>query len=263
MRYLAVIAAFLFVLAGSVWATDKWDYATPNDDTAATTQNVLWHTAGPQTHDLQYNTTDGDDQDWFKIFPRQYRSYEVQMLNITGSVALAPTDFQRYNSTGTTVLQNGGSLDPSGRTMALRWVATANTEERIRVWGYSFNDYYSQYDIQLLETTLYCPRWNQAGTQTSVLILQRTGASIVAASCTGHAYFFDEGSVLLADYPFTMDTLNDVDVYSLAGISGLPTHKGGAMIAHDCGYGGIAAKLVALEPSTGFSFDTWCSWLPR
>ncbi|OGP87479.1 MAG: hypothetical protein A2156_10700, partial [Deltaproteobacteria bacterium RBG_16_48_10] len=35
-----------------------------------------------------------------------------------------------------------------------------------------------------------------------------------------------------------------------------------AQMIHTCGYGGLAAKLVALEPSTGFSFDTPCIYLP-
>ena len=36
----------------------------------------------------------------------------------------------------------------------------------------------------------------------------------------------------------------------MAGVGGTIT------IAHDGGYGNLAVKAVALEPSTGFSFDT-------
>ena len=32
-------------------------------------------------------------------------------------------------------------------------------------------------------------------------------------------------------------------------------------MSHTCGYGGLAGKAVALEPATGFTFDT--SLIPR
>jgi hypothetical protein len=35
--------------------------------------------------------------------------------------------------------------------------------------------------------------------------------------------------------------------------------SGSIQIAHTCGYGKVQAKVVALEPATGFTFDTACS----
>ena len=37
--------------------------------------------------------------------------------------------------------------------------------------------------------------------------------------------------------------------------------SGSIIVAHTCGYGGLAGKAVALEPSTGFTFDT--ALIPR
>jgi hypothetical protein len=46
---------------------------------------------------------------------------------------------------------------------------------------------------------------------------------------------------------------------TVAGVAG----QGGTMtIAHDGGYGGLVVKAVALEPSTGFSFDSPGSYKP-
>jgi len=39
--------------------------------------------------------------------------------------------------------------------------------------------------------------------------------------------------------------------------------SGSITIAHDAGYGGLAVKASALEPATGFSFDTVGTYKPR
>ena len=44
--------------------------------------------------------------------------------------------------------------------------------------------------------------------------------------------------------------LNTSTLPALAGGSG------SALVAHDGGYGALAGKAVALEPGTGFTFDT-------
>src|SRR4030067_3847497 len=132
MRYLALIAAFLFVLAGSVWSTDIWDSAADTDDFVQT-DNTLWHTANPQVHDLQ--AIGGvADVDWYRIFPRARRSYEVQILNITGDTNLNAGGIDRTNAIGTIVLQSSPGLHPMGnestRIFGMSWIATADSGER-------------------------------------------------------------------------------------------------------------------------------------
>jgi hypothetical protein len=51
--------------------------------------------------------------------------------------------------------------------------------------------------------------------------------------------------------------MNTAAIPALAGASG------SASIAHDGGWGGLAAKGVAVEPATGFTFDTPATTLPR
>ena len=48
--------------------------------------------------------------------------------------------------------------------------------------------------------------------------------------------------------------LNTASLAALAGMSGTIT------IAHDGRYGDLAGKSVALEPATGFSFDSPMMW---
>ena len=50
-----------------------------------------------------------------------------------------------------------------------------------------------------------------------------------------------------------------VIVINTPNVAGVANHKGGAQITHTCGYGNLKAKVVALEPATGFSFDTPCT----
>jgi hypothetical protein len=250
----ASLVALLLSFVAAPVAADVWD--TAGDAIAGATANVLWHTAPAQRHDLA-NTGGTPDQDWFKIFPRANRSYEVQVVNVTVDMSAL------YNVSRTTaggaVLQGSDPLDPSGSTRALRWMAGAvDAEERVQVVGTASSTVNAQYDILLRETTLYCPRYNNAGTQISVLILQRTGTEASGPSCSATAYFYDENAAQTATYAQAF-TLNDMSAISTTSIVGLPGTKGALHVAHACGVGGLKGKLVALEPSTGFSFDTPCT----
>ena len=50
-----------------------------------------------------------------------------------------------------------------------------------------------------------------------------------------------------------------MNVIATATVPGVGGTSGSAFIAHSCGFGGLNAKVVALEPATGFSFDTTCA----
>jgi len=254
MRRMSLVALILSFVAAPV-AADVWD--TAGDGTAGTTANVLWHTAPAQRHDLP-NTGGTPDQDWFKIFPRANRSYEVQVVNTT--VDMSAVYSVSRTTVGGALLQASSPLDPAGSTRALRWIAgAADAEERVQVVGTASSTLNAQYDILLRETTLYCPRYNNAGTQLSVLILQRTSTEVPGPSCNATAYFYDENATQMATYPQSF-TLNDMSAISTPFvIPGLTGTKGALHVAHACGVGGLKGKLVALEPQTGFSFDTPCT----
>ena len=130
MKMLSMVFALLLLVATPAMATDVWDYANDNDNGTGT-DNVLWHTAPAQVHDLGYQTGPVADQDWFIVYPKANRSYEVQVLNITGDtdVWAADANFRRYAADGTTVLQSGRLLDASsGWIKTLRWMASTSAE---------------------------------------------------------------------------------------------------------------------------------------
>lgn len=265
VRMLVAAIAAVGLPMGAAWAVDVYENGTEDDGTG--TDNVILHHAPARRHDLQ--AVGGvADIDFHRISPRDRRSYEVQVMNVSGSADLASgTSVQLRASDGSTVIQNAVGLEANSNliTKTIRWISAADAINYVTVSnGSTVATADAQYEIQGFETTLYCPRWNNSGTQVSVLIVQGTGQTETSAStlCNWTAYFYNEGSTLVGQ---TSDNAaaNDVDVVSLAGVAGLPGNKGGAHIAHTCGYGGLTAKLVALEPATGFSFDTPCTTLPR
>ena len=258
MRYFIFVIGFLLVLAGNVRAIDVWDADGAGDSTAATTNNILTHIAHAQLHDLGNLPGPASDQDWYRTFPRAYRSYEVDVFNVTDSARFdSPSGgvsnaLTRRDASGNW-LQDSVPSDPSGKTRKVKWWNTVNTEERILVTnGYTDNSANTQYSIKLYDTTLSCPRFNNAGTQVSVLILQ----NVTTGSCDVNVKFFNEAGTLLANQTATIAG-NATLVLPAASVPNVSGQKGSVQIGHECG-ARFMGKLVALEPATGFSFDTIC-----
>jgi hypothetical protein len=114
------------------------------------------------------------------------------------------------------------------------------------------------YDVEFYDTTLFVPRWNNSATQTTIFILQNTTNTTV----TGFMYFHDASGNLLASVPVNV-VEGGVQILNTAGVSGLVGHAGSAWIAQLGGYGALAGKAVAVEPATGFTFDTAITPVPR
>lgn len=235
------------VLPFACWGADAWEPA----DNGISTPNELFTGSPPQLHDLQ-STVGGADQDWYWIRVGSGRSYEVQVLGFSSA---APT-VTRLDSNGTLLLQTADSLD-GGFSRTLRWISSSSGSEYIRVAGTVGVGAESQYVIQYRETTLFCPRYNNSGTQVSVLIMQRSSIDF-ATTCSAQATFTNETGAAMGLLAATLG-VDQMSVTGLSGVAGLAGTRGSARIAHTCGIGGVKAKLVALEPATGFSFDTICS----
>lgn len=264
-----VAALWCAVVAISVpsitYAADVWDLASDNDDTASSTRNVLWHTAPVQVHDLKAQHGVADD-DWFRIYPRALRSYEAQIVNITGDGNTWTNRIKRYGADGVTLLQNGVALDEGGLLTTLRWIhGSRSSPEFLRVLAGSVSpSSASQYSIQLRETTLYCPRYNDSGSQTSVLLIQRTDPDS-SNPCSYEVRFNSSTGVEVGSAAGTLASAgagNVLSVIQTGTVPGVGGTSGSAFVAHTCGFGGINAKVVQLEPSTGFSFDTSCTTRP-
>ena len=255
MKVRTLLAAGGFAFCSSAPAFDAWENGSLNDDFVDSTGNTLVHGAPPQEHDLQA-TMVGADVDWFIVIARPRRSYEVLASNVTRNTALESTSLQRMN--GVSVLQGSAGLGAGGHVRALRWIESdPAVTTNVRATGPSTGDASSIYTIQLRETTLYCPRYNNTATQISILILQHTspeGAS--GGLCSFEARFHNPSGGETGSKSGTLFT-NAMQVISTPDLTG--TTSGSAFIAHTCGWGGLKAKLVALEPATGYSFDTICT----
>jgi hypothetical protein len=112
------------------------------------------------------------------------------------------------------------------------------------------------YLLRAYETTLLVPRFNNSGTQVTVLVVQNVSDRAIA----GNLWFRDAsgavaGSAALSLAPRSTVALNTATVVS--GVSGT------IAISHDGRYGDLAGKAVAVEPATGFTFDTALQPRPR
>ncbi len=113
------------------------------------------------------------------------------------------------------------------------------------------------YRLRVRETTGFVPRFNTAGTQTTVLMLQNRTAATIEAT----AYFWSPAGRLLASQALSLAP-HALVVTNLSGAPALAGQSGSISIEHGAGSGELAGKAVALEPSTGFSFDTPLTYRP-
>ena len=200
-------------------------------------------------------------------YPRS--SYEAVIDSTSGGLDMfGLANFQRLDSTGASVLQTSEYANVGGPgggySVALRWqhLGGAIDKQYLRVFGgcniaCGPND---QYHIRFYDTTVAIPRFNNFGGQITVLLIQNpTGWT---RTIDGTIYFWSAAGTLLGNMGFSLPpketlVLNTTTVPGVAGISGTIT------VAHDGGYGNLAMKSVALEPSTGFSFDSPGLYKPR
>jgi hypothetical protein len=168
---------------------------------------------------------------------------------------VAPLVVERLASNQSTVLQTGTAVG-TGRSIAMRWEnrGAADLGQWIRVRSGGCQTDCGPEDVfrvRAYETSMSLPRFTANGSQQTVVVLQNPGTR----SITGHVDFWNAAGSLLGTHTFTLAARASltVDVSSVAGVAG---QTGSATLTHDGGYGDLLGKAVALEPATGFSFDT-------
>jgi hypothetical protein len=260
LRHGALIAALLTAPGGAGAArADVWDQQTVNDDTAAT-GNELVH-GSDQVHDLGALPGPAADEDWYRLSVKPYSSYEVVVDGVSGDIG-PPVQVDRVVADGTVFGSAGPVALGFARSMRFHNPNPFVVEDkfiRVRSAGCAGtctpNDVYR---LRFYETTGAVPRFNDSGTQATVLILQNPTDGPIA----GTTYFWDGAGTQLAFQPFSLAAhstlvLNTVTIPGLAGKSGTIT------VGHDGRYGELLGKAVALEPATGFSFDSPMGYRPR
>lgn len=197
------------------------------------------------------------DIDLYRIRQEPHASYEVIVDAASGDVgAGAGPALQRVGPDGATVLQPSLPVG-AGPARSLRWANTATAavaDQLVRVSSAACGTDCGPDDVYRLrayETTGTIPRFNNSASQVTVVVIQNTGPEPV----DGRLYFWSPAGALLhqqtiALAPRALFSLNTSGVAALSGTSGSIT------LASDAPYGTLAGKAVALEPATGYSFDS-------
>jgi hypothetical protein len=254
-----------------IQAHDLWESGSVPTcvDDASTTCNQL-RPGQPQVHDLQ-GTVSVPDVDWMVVETKARRSYEVDVRGgnipfaLNTSICAPCPMVARVDSAGTVLtlavaLEGAFPFPDTAIRSTVRWTAGASDRrEFVRVSGPTVQDMTAndRYEIVLRDTTLAVPRWNSTGSQTTIFLVSNQAPHAV----TGSVFFYDGGGVLRHTEPLNI-VRNGLQVVSTAALPALAGLSGSATIAHDAGYGGIVGKAVALEPATGFTFDTQMTQRP-
>ena len=239
------------------------------NNVASQSTAVLFRAAGEVAHDVALR---GDlsglatlaDADYYRLRQQPYASYELVVDEASGDVG--PGDgpaLDRIAADGVSVLQAAVPVG-TGPSRSLRLVngsSAAVDDQMVRVRSRSCTSGCGAddtYRLRAYETTYAVPRFNNASSQVTVVILQNASGVPV----NGRMYFWSAAGTLVHEQPLTLPvhglyTLITSTVPALSGQSGTAT------IVHDAPYGQLAGKAVALEPATGFSFDTPLVWRAR
>jgi Calx-beta domain len=208
--------------------------------------------------DLISNDAPAADVDDFRLAQDPYASYEVVVDAVSGDPD--PLTLER-RAAGGAVLQSGVPVG-TGPAVALRWRvgSSAVTDETVRIAGAcsaacGADDVYR---VRAYETTLRAARFNNTGDQATVLVLSNPGAEPVALAVD---FWGPDGTLLATHTPAGPLAPHGVLVLNTSAIA--PGASGSLTVTHDAPYGVLAGKAVALEPSTGFSFDTPLEARPR
>lgn len=271
---LASCALVSFALVSVAAAADRWETTFLNltDDTSST-PNFLRHGTVQLQHDLEGNP----DEDWMAIRVKDAHSYEARVTSDTvyWDPACGSPECPRFDrvsaagavlTAGTVTSDGVGGFDlgpgqgivASG--LSVRWISVADGKEFVRTRGDAAGPLPAglTYTVEFFDTTYFVPRWNNNVTQTTVFLVQNT----TNATVTGNILLHNAGGTLLHSQALAIPQFG-VAVFSTASVGALAGQSGSARIVHTGGFGALAGKAVALEPGTGFSFDTPLTPLPR
>ena len=202
------------------------------------------------------------DVDYYRVAQAPHASYEVVVDATSGDIGgVAGVELTRVEVDGVTVV---GTSVGSGPSRSLRWANTGSTavqDQYVRVRSQRCGSDCGAddvYRIRAWETTVSVPRFNNSGSQVTVLILQNLTSSAV----NGRIQFWSPAGALLLYSGFGLAPrgVTTVNTSTLAGLLGV---GGSITLTSDAPYGQLAGKAVSLEPATGFSFDSPLVARPR
>jgi hypothetical protein len=208
-----------------------------------------------QDLDISTGATEGTVADFYKISQKPFSSYEAVVDSTSGDIG--PTlGVDLIANDGSTVLVAGQAIGV-GFSRSLRFMnntATQIDDETVRVQSGQCTTDCGPDDVYFIrgyETTYSVPRFNNFGTQVTVLLLQNPTNYTI----TGTIYFWDVAGTQVANSAFNLGP-KQLEVLNTSTVPGANGIGGAVTIVNDGRYGDLSAKTVALEPATGFSFDS-------
>jgi len=242
-----------FFLLSSRLDADVWDNGAISDNDAGTRNELLHGTL--QDHDLGALPGPVPDEDWYRIHQGALSSYEIVVDSTSADVGSGQGPaLERIASDQTTVVQ-GSVPAGAGASRSLRWESFApgavdNQYLRVRSAGCTLTcDPQDVYRIRAYDTTYSIARLNNSATQATVLVLGNPTDQPVA----GHVHYWGSAGSLIASQSFSAPPRG---VAVLNTVGSAPGQSGSMTVSNDGCYGCLVGKAVAVEASTGFTFDT-------
>jgi hypothetical protein len=243
----------LLPVSGAVTIGDGEGTGTIVDDDGLTSDVTELVHGVAVVRDLRAQPGPTADRDLYLIAQQPFSSYEVIVDGTSGDLGAAGPALERRSAADALVQSSVPVGAGSART--LRWqndTSAVVATETVRVsapqcgTGCGPDDVYR---LRAYDTTYSIPRFNNTGSQITVLLVQNATNRPVAASIHFWSTTGASLGVRTADLAARETlVLLTTDVAPAAG--------GSITVVHDGGFGALAGKAVALEPSTGFSFDS-------
>jgi uncharacterized repeat protein (TIGR01451 family) len=228
-----------------------------NDSASETTRGLLGYgkelVHGSRIQrSLDAPATPGEDR--FLLVEAERASYEIVVDATSGDLApvSGAVSLERLGLDTVTVLQAAGPVG-TGYSRSLRFENTGPAQDEvIRVLSTGCSSGCGPedaYRIRAWETTLAAPRFNTTGTQTTVVVLQNSGD----AAAAGTLWLWNAAGGLAGSRVLALPARATLSL-DLATIA--PGVSGSLTVSHTARHGELQGKAVAIEPGTGFTFDT-------
>jgi hypothetical protein len=169
---------------------------------------------------------------------------------------------ERLGSDAATVVQESVPAGV-GASRSLRWINTSDqpvADEFVRVQSAGCTtdcDASDVYRLAAYETTGFVSRFNNDGTQITVLVVQNLGDAAIDLDVV---FWSAAGDLPAAP---TAASLGPRQSYILDTSTIVPGMGGSITVANTGRYGQVQGKTVAVEPATGFTFETPLLTRPR
>jgi hypothetical protein len=257
VRGLTLTLAMAALAPGVAARADVWDTQVDNDN-SANTDNELVH-GTRQVHDLATLPGPLPDDDWYAIGQTPFSSWEIVVDGTSGDLSVSGVVLERVIQTGAP-LQTSVPIGPGlVYSRSLRWAndtSTAIANEWVFVeapFCMTSCNADDVYELRAYETTISVPRYNNAGGQVTVLIVQNP----THYAAVGTAYLWNTAGTLVTSFPITLPPRGS-SVTNLTTVNGGVANNtsGSITITHNARYGDLAVKATAVDPATGFSFDS-------